>query len=169
MFRAHCCAPIHPSACPHAPSCWGWPQAGFLLSSRADCRATPRSSHRLSNKILLLSPSASFLNLGGMKSSERVGGDRKTNPGPRAHHVAKISLREPRAGGQATRGRVPGRFPVLGRVELCCVCLRGAGLGAGAHCYFGSFTSSRSLSLSGHLTGVQFPRAEYWSSAVNHG
>ena len=83
MFRAHCCAPIHPSACPHAPSFWGGPRAGFPTDlPEVDCRATPRSSHRLSNKILFTKSFSLIPELG--RDEERVGGLEETENKPRS-------------------------------------------------------------------------------------
>lgn len=169
MLRAHCCAPIHPSACPHAPSFWGGPWAGFPTDlPEVDCRATPRSSHRLSNKILFTKSFSLIPELG--RDEERVEGWRrqKTKPGPPSPPRGRDLLRESRAGGQAARGGAPGRFPVLGRVKaVLCVYLREQGweLGVPLLLWFIHIFKESFFPLRGHLAGVWFRRAEYWSSA----
>ena len=159
MFRAHCCAPIHPSACPHAPSCWGGPQAGFPTElPGVDCRATPRSSHRLSNKILFTKSFSLILELGRDEEFREGWRRQKTNPGPLSPPRGQDLLREPRAGGQATRGACSWKVPRSGQGESCAVCVfTGAGLGAGG---------PTATLVHSHLQGVFLPSAgsSHWSS-----
>ena len=69
----------------------GLGQASLLSFQRLIAELLPGPATDQAIKYYLLSPSASSLNLVGMKSSERVGGDRKQTQVPRAHHVAEIS------------------------------------------------------------------------------
>lgn len=187
MFRAHCCAPILSSVCPHAPSCWGGPRAGFPTElPEVDCRAIPRSSHRLSNKILFTKSFSLIPELGRDEEFREGWRRQKTNPGPPSPPRGRDLLREPRAGGQTARGVCSWKVPCSGQGGSCAVCVfMGAGLGSGGEggpllLWFIHIFKESFFPLQAHLAGVWFPSAEYWSSAgplpsgthlpaVNHG
>lgn len=184
IFRAHCCAPILPSVCPHAPSCWGGPRAGFPTElPEVDCRATPRSSHRSSNKILFTKSFSLIPELGRDEEFREGWRRQKTNPGPPSPPCGRDLLREPRAGGQTARGACSGRFPVLGRVRAVLYVYlweQGWDLGRPLLLWFIHIFKESFFPLQAHLARVWFPSAEYRSSAgplpsgthppaVNHG
>lgn len=132
-------------------------QASLLIFQRLIPELLPRSSHRLSNKILFTKSFSLIPELG--RDEERVGGLEETENKPRSPEPTTWP-RSPEGiqGWRLSRERgCSWKVPRPGQGESCAVCVfTGAGLGAGG---------PTATLVHSHLQGVFLPsaRSSRWS------